>query len=89
MVASVRSYFTTSSNTVTQLYARLFRQSKSETDQSVFETASLKTSRMMCGNNICETDKNESPVTCVDDCGCGNGLINPRREQCDDGNKVA
>ncbi len=61
MVASVRSFFTSSSNTVTQLYARLFWESKWEVDQSVFETASLRTSRMMCGNNICETEKNESP----------------------------
>ena len=44
---------------------------------------------MMCGNGVCETEKNESPTSCVDDCGCGNGLINPRREQCDDGNKLS
>jgi cysteine-rich repeat protein len=89
MIASVRSYFTSSSHKMTQLYARLFWESVGEDNQSVFETASLKTSRMMCGNNICETEKNESPWSCIEDCGCGNGLINPRREQCDDGNRVS
>jgi cysteine-rich repeat protein len=90
MVVFVRSFFTTTSNSVNQLYARLFLDNQ-RSDEWIFETASLRNLawRVLCGNSICEVDNNESPDSCPEDCGCGNWMINPRREQCDDGNRVS
>jgi thermitase len=90
MVVFVRSFFTTTSNRVNQLYARLFLDNQ-RSDEWIFETASLRNlaGRVLCGNSVCEAENGESPSSCPEDCGCGNGLINPRWEQCDDGNKVS
>ena len=55
--------------------------------EPVFMTASFKdrTFQRLWGNARC--DETELPDSCPRDCGCGNGVLNPRWEQCDDGNR--
>ena len=63
---------------------------ESVSEESVFMTASVRdvTTRLLCGDTLCNADRGEVPDKCPEDCGCGNGIVNPRREQCDDGNKM-
>ena len=41
-----------------------------------------------CGDGICSLP-DETNESCRIDCGCGNGIINPKWEICDDGNTVS
>lgn len=85
--AFVSWLFTDTVSTTRKMYASLFDEQQ-ESPEPVFMTASLRdrTFVRLCNNGTCDAEQGESPLSCPADCGCGNGLLNPRREQCDDGN---